>query len=337
VNPWFDVCFLRRFGAIMNKRKTQKMAEIVRSGFPGRSAAAVLFMVVIVTMLLTAPAAGTQGKKAYRIGVYATTVSQGMAGQAEKIFTDLSKILQKREGVSFDLKTFTDIRKFKKEIEGKKIDFAYSFDGTVFYDLVKKYQYTPFLTASTFQQSIGQSCIYVRKNNAYNHVSDLKSKTISMSRYPQAFFTLRRLTGTNPMDHFQKIQFQNNVQSGFYSLSLGQVDATLADPSNFQLMKKNNPGPVKDVMELICDKAFYLMPLLYAKTVPNELVSHIVDMSLNMRKDKDFKTYWPLMRSVELKMLKVTAADYADFFKSIEEARRKGWDKEYQFLLNQNE
>ena len=290
--------------------------------------------VIIPAVILYFSFATGAEKKIYYLGTYQSVKGNDQsAGGILQLFKEIQIIYEKRNHILIELKIYDDMSVVAKDLRNKKIDFFLPGEKEILHDMIKKYKMIPFLSGSTFNMDHDKHCLFVKNSSPYKSLHDTEGKKLQAVQASDLYYSLRLIIKKNPLEYFENIRFAKNPTSLFYSLALDQCDVIMVNYHQLIYMKKTNPGPVKDIRELACSEAFPNAPLMHTKAVPEKVLTDFETFLINMRKDKELKKYWPLMKSFDYRVYKVTAKDYEPVFRLIEEARKKGWDKEYKTLL----
>ncbi len=289
--------------------------------------------VIIVTAVfvigvcgVVAPAAA--GKK-FVFG-FATGLDPSHNAQLKTSFTDVLKVLSAKEKMEFSSVHFTDSGKLEQALKKGEIDFFLTDTYSILYRAVKQYGYQPFMAYSMYGQKMHKYCVFVKDKSPYKTPADLKGKKLVTYKYDDVIYFLREIIDGEQPDKFFKIKTVKDSVASIYSLTLDQTDSVLVSNYGFEYAKMTNPGAVKALRELECSQPLYSVPISFRKGTSQEAVNAFVKIFQNAEKSEDLKKYRPLVKMVKLTYFPVTEKDIAPMFSIIENARKRGWDKDYE-------
>ncbi|MFA6449908.1 MAG: PhnD/SsuA/transferrin family substrate-binding protein [bacterium] len=268
-------------------------------------------------------------KKKYTLGVLAG-VSNETDAQYKSMITDIVGIYSKAHNIEITSKWYFGDAEFIKSVKKDKPDvvFLYIFDHIG--DLKKKYGYSVLMSFHGFGIDKPRSCIYVKKENPAKNIEALRGTSAATYFFAFDYYLLRDLLGEKPEKFFGDLKPLANGISTLYALALDNADASFTYDATVEMMKKNNPGPVKKIRELACTKPYGAFPMLISKNAPPDTATVFKDFFLNTHKDPIYKKYRPLFNAYNLRFTPATDDDYLYVYDLIKKADAEGWKKDFE-------
>lgn len=259
-------------------------------------------------------------------GVY-LRVGNSQDAQFKALFSETLRYLQGKLGISITPLFYTDSKAFDRALAKQGLDLVWQIRD---FDAIQGYE--PFLTYTIYGEAGSRYCLYVHQNNTAKNFQALRGGTLMLPPKKLNYYLLRDHFGEKPEDFFRTVYGSVSIFSGFYALSLGQVDALYATKIEYLHLKQTNPGAVKQVKILTCDKlAKPFSPVLVRQALPSGLKNKIGGFFLTLHQDTTFKGK-ALLHLTKTKFLKVSK-DYLDPYGQLHQKGMKlGWDKDFEIF-----
>jgi ABC-type phosphate/phosphonate transport system substrate-binding protein len=286
---------------------------------------AVVFIVTLGSRLIG------EDKKTLILGIDRSGMSNEQAGQIKTIIAASFEILSKKHDFKTIIRLFDDKYDFLKAIDDKAIDFALT--KTFYSVFIEKHDYLPFVQIMFYGKTSDAECIYIKNKSPIKDLEGLRDKNILTYSDLFSYYVLRKLIGERPELYFKTTTKTPNGISAIYSLSMDQTDAVFISNINIDFLKKNNPGPVKNVRTLICSDKIPMTPIFYSNSVSTNDANVIRNFFLGIRKEKAMNKYWPLMDTLRFEFIDAEKEDYDMVKKLNKEAYKNGWDKDYEYWI----
>ncbi len=295
--------------------------------------ATVVAAMAIFSLCVSVRTSAAGESKLYVVGMRMD--SSAFAGQAKAIAEKTTKKVSEITDYSFKFIYFTDDDSFMEAVKKNKLDFISSWNLNLLIPAVRKYGYQPFISYEVFGEKLEKNCYYVKKDSTARGIKDLKGRKAMVSDTFYDYYIMRSLLGgERPEFYFGVLKATKSFSSIFYSLSLDEAEVVFASESLYNFYKLNNPGPVKNIRSIVCNDGFARYFLLNAKKTPAPVVKEIQGVLLNAMRDESFKEFRPVLRTTKMVFYPVTAADFKPLYNLIDEAAKKGWERDYTKWLN---
>ncbi len=272
--------------------------------------------------------------KTHTFGIYLgnSNAAGQSAGQIKMIAEKFCKVLAERHGQIIEVAYYLSPKEVEAAAGKHKIDIFMTVDANVIQSAVQKSGYIPLAGYSMFEKN-DQICIYAQSQNARNGIAGLRNKKILLRKNSYDFFALRDMVKDNPNAYFSTANGSGKFGSLFYLLSLGEADAVLSTTWTMDFFKISNPGPVKDVKPVACERNLNNIILLKRKGLDPEFVKKAMELLLTFHKDTAFKEFRSIGSMTKFRYIPIDEADSKAFFDFLEMARKKGWHEEYESWL----
>lgn len=282
--------------------------------------------------LLTQPAQAAKAKKLpeYRVGVHfglGANQDADLAAMHKELLARMGKSLK----VKFVFEPYSSQEELDLAIQKKQLDIVQAPVGglsTLLTSLDNGYQ--PLGQLSIDNKNAEKLCLYRKKDKKKFDLKKLKDKKAVISPDPVVYFLLREILQAPPEDYFVELKPVSSAFSGFFALTLGEAEVTLANQTIFNALKVINPGPVKNLEEVFCSATKLPMAMALTKnSFPAPLKKSIMTIVTQPEKHPTFKPFISLIKQFKLKAIPVKGKDYSELSSLFKEAKKKGWDKDF--------
>lgn len=249
--------------------------------------------------------------------------------QFKALFGETVQHLSRRLSIQTKAVYFTRLADFQQALKNKNLDLAMYLD-----DIGSHQDYHPFMAYTLYSEKVARNCLYIhKKNNAVNYQA-LRGKRLMMQPKPYLYFTMRNTFPMRPESFYSSIQGSSSAFSGFYALSLEQVDALYATRMEYLHLKATNKGSVKNIKILECDPSGLPFPPLILKVgLDNGLTAKLEKILLDLHNDKTFKMQM-VMDLTQMRFIKI-GEGYTNPLEALKKkAKEKHWDKDFQVFQN---
>ncbi len=288
------------------------------------------FIALIAFVFLSSITASA--KPEYTLAMYNPGMSTTDNGQMKSIISEMGKIISNKADFKLTTKLFISEDEFNKAVQKDEIDFFYTTSRERAVHAISKLGFNVLLGVSFLGKPSQKYCFYSDPSKKVESIDDLKNSTIIMGVYEEDYYICRKMVGVDPIEYFHKIDDAANLLSAIYAMKMTNYDAAFVADQAILTLKATNPGPVKNIKEIACSEEFMHIPFMNSKKVPAEVAGEFKSIVMNMHKDKDFKTYWPLMKTFKTRFTEVSISDYKSMFDLFELAGNKGWKKGFDKL-----
>jgi hypothetical protein len=285
-------------------------------------AAAMVFSLSVISL-------SEKNKPQYIYGFFMPGTPKGDLGQLKSMGDYAAKVITGRENFTLVSKLYMNGDEFNKDVKAGAINFIYTSSKSEFVYLVRNYGYKPLFAFKYLGVMTEKYCFFANDASKYTSVKDIYHTRLVMSAYKEDYYICRKLTAADPINYFYTIKPATDIYSAFYVLKIADADVVFMSDQAATSLKTTNPGAVKDIKTIACSESYSFNPFLYSKNTPPDVVGKFRDTMLNMDKDKDFKTYWPLFKTFKIKAVEVQDADFKSSSDLIEYAEKNGWDKDF--------
>jgi ABC-type phosphate/phosphonate transport system substrate-binding protein len=291
----------------------------------------IMVLAVAITALLVCPMRAAE-KKVYTLGLR-YGVGNSLDAQFTTIVSDIAKAFNLNNEEQLKVVIFNDDKKFMEAADKDELDFIYTISFDTLNSILERNIYSPFVATALFGATEENYCVYIKKDNPAKDINGLRKGQAMITGTAFDYYLLRDIVGENPDNIFSQIIMSPNNMSNIYSLAMDDSEVATALDVVINTLKQANPGPTKKIRIFACRPISHLMPFLRSKRVPMELVDRIT-MFLNAApNNKALKNYQWLMKTYKLKFIPVTYKDYEPLTKLYGDARKKGWDKDYEHWI----
>lgn len=253
-------------------------------------------MILVIGVLLLGLLGNTaQAQKPYTMGLFQSeSMGRQEYAQLLLLMKEGAGAYQKKFGPVIEVKTYPNDKEFLNGIQNGTVDLIINYSSEAL-----KLGFKPLVRVGLFNAYAQGDCIMVRKNSPYKTIKDLKDKPFGLHIYSTSrFFRLAQFTQTNPMTTYH-LKGGANDASLAYMLSIGEVEGALLNLWVTELMKRTNPGAVKNLVSLGCQ---YTCPIFLAasKRLYNEQGERFKTFLMGLKDEKLLVRFRPLIRELGL-------------------------------------
>ncbi len=272
-----------------------------------------------------------EGRGAYSLGIFlvSSAMSSKNSGQIKMIVQKMSDVIMERHRAEIKVTTYTNPDLFRKDILNRKLDLILTAgDSDMTLTAVEKPGYIPIIGYEMFNKE-NKYCMYAKGEGRNVDVGALKGKKIILRKNRYDYYTLRKMINDKPDDFFSYVGGSSNFGSFFYSLSLGETDAALSTSLTYEFFRISNPGPVKGLKGIVCEKNLNTILILKRRELDKSFTDNLIHFLLNAHKDSAFKEFRSLLNMTKFRFVELKEADWKAFVSFFSDARKKGWDKDF--------
>lgn len=274
---------------------------------------------------LTSPRAA---EKAHIIAMGGQHLSD--AAQFKSMMDDVFRTYSRSFSYPANYVYYRDDNQFEKALRAGSPDVFFHIKYEFFWKHLQGGGYAPFLTYSAFGKRATSKCLYVRKNSPVKDLKSLAHAKAAALGDSWDYFLLWRLVGKAPEDFFGSLRAAPDSVSLVYQLNMGGADAAFVDEYHIEMMRRSNPGPIRNIRAAGCTPSFPRPPIFRSrKPAAAGFVKSFGTTFLHIHDDPIFKKYKPIIRSFKFRFYEVTPADYSSVVAVFREAVAKGRDKAY--------
>jgi len=265
--------------------------------------------------------------KQYVVGI-CFSAGAGMDAQFTTLFKDVISAMKEKEKINVILKLYSDESEFISDVKQGKLDFAMTSLMDSVYVILKNGKMKPIFSYSLFNRNKVKYCLYAKKDGRIKKLSDMKGMRVATYDEFAAFLLLMENTHTVPNNEYD-LKMTPNASSAIYMLSLNDLDALFIIDSNIDYFQMTNPGPVKNIAQLLCSEEITTAPFFVSRRVSPDLSNKVLEFCTKADREKSLKKYWSLMKMIKFKLVPVSEKDYDSLVRLFESKEKNKGLKEY--------
>ena len=294
----------------------------------------ILAIIFIAGALIVYPQAVSASKKI----IFAINLPPSLLGEgaAEIIvqFGKVGKAVQRKTGYPLELKKYKNWSQVTSALNKGKADMAWL--PPYFYARHKvntrNSNVTPLVTYSVKSSTRSRTCILVRKDSGMTSLDDLIASRVALAD-ESAWVLLNKIFADKKNPFPPKEFFSGHDiltrESAAFALHYKKTDAILMEEIYIGYVEKDIKTFRREIRTLACSSPYSNTMIAGGKNLKNTKLKRMKDALLIMHKDSAFKDFRRFFTPSKGRWVDSKSSYYKEWIDLYEEARRKGWTREY--------